>query len=397
MSITIIQEPLEVTPAYNPINYVVSSDNTAEPSFQYVFDLYIGGTFVSRHRLPPKTFTGVARLDVSSIVQSYVTHDINIEDTAFDRNPNSWIDFYIRFGEEYTVDGVLTTYINLIDSTTCYAVNASLEYLPFADWNNNTYYQGSTRKFLTSIAEPRVLDNTNLWLHLYHEIPENIIEVNVQTFSSNGLAINTNSFSPTDLSNAEVGDRFLRVSVGTAQLKELFGASFFDGASYYRILILDLTSSFVFEQKTIHIQESNCKYENIPLHFLNVQGGFDVFNFKLASTKSTGIEKKRYNVIEGSFNSSNEYVYASSDRSNQVMSSSNQDSITVNSDWITEAESAWLKELVTSPIVFMEQAGQLIPVSITETKYKTNKTVNEKLFNLQITFDFGNENYRQSY
>src|SRR6478609_7525494 len=111
MSITIIQEPQEVTPAYNPINYVVSSDNISEPAFQYIFDLYIGGAFISRHRLPPKTFTGVARLDVSSIVQSYVTHNIDIDSTAFDRNPNSWIDLYIRFGEEYEVAGVLTDFI----------------------------------------------------------------------------------------------------------------------------------------------------------------------------------------------------------------------------------------------------------------------------------------------
>ena len=80
----IIQQPPEITPAYNPINFVVESDNVAEPSFQYVFDLYVAGAFVSRHRLPPKTFTGVARLDVSSIVQSYVTNDFNITDTAFE-------------------------------------------------------------------------------------------------------------------------------------------------------------------------------------------------------------------------------------------------------------------------------------------------------------------------
>jgi hypothetical protein len=79
------------------------------------------------------------------------------------------------------------------------------------------------------------------------------------------------------------------------------------------------------------------------------------------------------------------------------MSITSQDAITANSDWITEAESIWLKELLTSPIVFMEQAGQLIPISINESQHKFNKTVNEKLFNIQITFGFGNESARQSY
>lgn len=395
--LTIIQEPSEVTPAYNPINFVVESDNVAELSFQYVFDLYIRGVFISRHRLPPKTVTGVARLDVSSIVQSYVTHDINIEDTAFDRNPNSWVDFYIRFGEEYSVAGVITTYINLLDSDTHYAVNASIENLSFVDWSTNDFYQGSTRRFLTNINEPNVDENTNLWLHLYHEIPENIASIIVRNYDSTGSEVNSSTFSPTDLSNAEIGDRFLRISVGTKNLKELFGSTFFIGVSYYTVGVVDMVSDFDFEVKRINIQDSNCKYTNIPLHFLNVNGGFDVFNFKLASTKNTSIEKKKYNVMIGSFNSSNEYVYSESDRSSTVMTSANQDTITVNSDWISDSESVWLKELLTSPMVFMEQSNKLIPIQITETKYKTAKKINDKLFNLQITFDFGNENYRQSY
>jgi hypothetical protein len=395
--LTIIQEPSEVTPAYNPMNYVVSSDNMTELAFQYVFDIYIAGTFISRHRLPPKTLSGVARLDISSIVQSYLTHDIDITSSAFDRNPNSWTSVYVSLGEEYSVDGTITTYIDMETTSTCYAVNASLEYLSFVDWSTNSFYQGSVRKFLTNIAQPNVDENTNLWLYFYHEIPENIDLMAVQTYSSAGTTINYNTFAPTDLSNAEIGDRFLRVSAGTANLKALFASDFFDGAAYYTVTIVDATSSFDFEVKRINIQESNCKYVNIPLHFLNIQGGFDVFNFKLASTKNSTIEKKGYKILGGSFNGSNEYVYGVGDRTSQTMSSSNQDTITVNSDWISEAESIWLKVLITSPIVFMEQGGELIPITITDNRYKFNKSVNEKVFNLQLSFEFGNENYRQSY
>lgn len=395
--LTLIQQPSQVTPAYNPINFVVSSNNVAQPSFQFIFDLYIADVFISRHRLPPKTFTGVARLDVSAIVKSYVTQDMVFSSTAFDRNPNSWTSLYIRFGEEYSVSGVLTTYINLLDSATCYAVNASLEYLQFVNWSSNTFYQGTTRKFLTSNATPNILDSTNMWLHFYHELPANIQFLKVRTYNASGVMQSLRSFSPTDLSNITIGDRFLKVSVGTAQLKQLFYAGFFDGIAYYTIELYDPTSAFTFEIKRINIQESNCKYENVALHFLNVHGGFDVFNFKLVSNKNSSIDRKKYNVMTGSFNSSNVYGYASGDRSTQVMTSSNQDSLTVNSDWITEAESIWLKELITSPIVFMEVGSGLVPISISETKYKFSKKVNEKIFNLQVTFDFGNENFRQTY
>lgn len=398
--ITVVQEPSTVTPAYNPINFVVSSNNVALPSFQYVFDLYVRGSFVSRHRLPPKTFTGIARLDVSSLVQAYVTHDIDINDTSFDRNPNSWVDLYINYGEEYAVSGVITTFINMLQGNTRYAVNASLEDFQFAEFNNNTYYKGTVRKFLTSISEPRVLSNTKMWLHFYHETPASIDLVRIRTFNSAGALLGIDSFIPTDLSNSSVGDSYLRISVGTSQLKNIFAnPNFFDGVSYYTVEVknVGVSPAFTYELKKIVIQEGNCKYENIPVHFLNVHGGLDVFNFKLASNKNSAIERKKYNTMLGSFNSSNNYIYQVGDRSSQSINSSSQDSLTVNSDWITDAESVWLKELITSPIVFMERAGVLIPISITESKYKTNKKVNDRLFNLQVTFDFGNQNYRQSY
>lgn len=395
--LTIIQNPEAITPAYNPMNYVVSSDNIAEPSFQYVFDVYVNGIMISRHRLPPVLNLNVGRLDVSNIVKNFLTHDIDYSATAFDRNPNSWVEVYVSLGEEYLVDDVLTTYIDLLETDTCIAVNASLEYLEYVDWSDNTFFKGTTRKFLTNIQEPKVLLSNKLWLYFYHEIPENIESCTINTYSSSGTLINTDSFIPTDLSNSEVGDRFLRVSIGPDQLKALFGSDFFDGASYYNVAIEDSTSSFQFEEKRINIQEDKCKYVNNAIHFLNKMGGFDVFNFNLVSVKNTQIERKKYGNRQGSFNSSNEFVYSISDTDSTVMSLSSQDTIVVNSDWITESESVWLKELFTSPVVYLEHSLGFVPIMITDNKYKTDKKVNEKLFNAQLSYGFGSKNFRQSY
>lgn len=395
--ITIIQAPATYTPAYNPMNYIVESDNITEPSFQYVFDLYVNGSMVSRHRLPPRFGSNVAMLDVSNIVQAYVSHDFVFSDTAFDKNPNSWASVYIKFGEEYSVAGIITTYIDLSTSATSYAVNASIEFLDFINWNTNQYFFGSSRKFLTSIPTPSVTLNSSLWLYFKHEIPQNIVQCGVGVYAIDGTLLNVNTFTPTSLSNSVVGDRFLRVSVGTKQLKELFGSTFFDGGAYYDVAVIDITSSFTFETKRINIIEESCIYDNIPVHFLNKLGGFDVFNFKLASYKESDIERKTYKSSVGTFNVSNEFTYASTDRSINLLSTSSQDIIKANSDWISEEESVWLKELVTSPVVFAEINSKVIPIVIKESKYVFNKKENKKLFNLQITFNYGNENYRQSY
>ena len=59
----------------------------------------------------------------------------------------------------------------------------------------------------------------------------------------------------------------------------------------------------------------------------------------------------------------------------------------LNSNWITETESAWLEELLTSPITYMETTEGIEVVNVTDSNYEVRKTVNDKLFNLQITIE----------
>ena len=54
MAITILSSPLSYTPAYNDINFVVDSTNKTQPNFNYIFDILINGSVVSRHRVPPR-------------------------------------------------------------------------------------------------------------------------------------------------------------------------------------------------------------------------------------------------------------------------------------------------------------------------------------------------------
>jgi len=395
--ITIIQEPQEFTPAYNPIDYVVTSDNILEPSFQFVFDLYVGGAFISRHRLPIRVGSDFAKIDVSSIVKSYVTHDFSFESTAFDKNYNSYQKIQVKFGEEYSVGGVLTTFVDLLSSSFTYAINASLEYLDFVGWNTNEFTTGTTRKFLTNNNNIEVTSNNSLALSFIIPEPENIFQITITTYDAEGATINTDQFVPVALSNTNDYDKFLRINVGANNLKQLFGNDFFDGASYYTVWVVILGMAPFFEVKRINIIEESCTHTNIPIHFLNTLGGFDLFNFKMASTKESDIERKEYKTNVGSFSDTDTFVYSAQDRTYHTLSISSQDTITANTDWISEADNKFLKELVTSPVVYAEIDGVLVPITLQSNKFIFNKTVNKKLFNLTISFKVGGKNYRQSY
>lgn len=71
------------------------------------------------------------------------------------------------------------------------------------------------------------------------------------------------------------------------------------------------------------------------------------------------------------------------------------DTITINSDWITEAESEWLEQLVTSPDVYIYEGANLVSVNITNANYETKYVASQQLFNLVISFTYSQNRKRQ--
>jgi hypothetical protein len=71
------------------------------------------------------------------------------------------------------------------------------------------------------------------------------------------------------------------------------------------------------------------------------------------------------------------------------------DTITINSDWITEDESIWLEQLVTSPDVYIYDGSNLVAVNITNANYETKYEASQQLFNLVISFTYSQNRKRQ--
>ena len=57
----------------------------------------------------------------------------------------------------------------------------------------------------------------------------------------------------------------------------------------------------------------------------------------------------------------------------------------------------WLEELITSPDVYVEKSGTLVPINITTAKHERKKQVNDKLFNLTLEFTYSYNRYRQRF
>jgi hypothetical protein len=125
----------------------------------------------------------------------------------------------------------------------------------------------------------------------------------------------------------------------------------------------------------------NCRpYEVIRLAFLNKLGGYDYWNFNLVSKYKSNIKRTQ---IDRSLNPQ----YIKGDRGRDVIYSTAVENWTINTDFLTDNDALFIRELVESSSVFIvETDGSILPVVITENtwEYKSG------LLNgyVQYTIDF---------
>ena len=100
-------------PAYNPIKYIYSSTNVLLGGFKYIFDVYESGTLnkIAEYRVMPTYGTGFGEIDLSKLLQSFVSYDLNLTNTSVYNATDSHYEYDLHVGEEYLTT---TTYINAL-------------------------------------------------------------------------------------------------------------------------------------------------------------------------------------------------------------------------------------------------------------------------------------------
>ena len=101
-STTIIAQPAQLMPAYNPIKYIIDNTNKNEPGFRYIFTIYpaagshIPANVVAQYRVLPVFSTGYGEQDISMLMQSLVTWKF-----TYGQVNESWYQYDVDLGYEY--------------------------------------------------------------------------------------------------------------------------------------------------------------------------------------------------------------------------------------------------------------------------------------------------------
>lgn len=397
MAISIIQEPLNYTPAYNDINYTVSSTNVAQPNFNFIFDVEVNGTVVSRHRVPPTPVTNYGVFNAKRVIENYLSD--NFDFTAF--QVSYWsegivkvvIYLYEEYGSTPTIGSLSAT------ASTVYCWNGILDFPEWVDYQVTDYRQmtsqGQITQLLTNNLNQRIKLTERAWVYGLSGENNAITQFRVFAYNAAGTQIQYTIIDNPYKVVSSVGYRMVSCPSGPDNLNNISNTYLDSGTQNQGNIIPSNTATyFIFARgnavSSIYtnytIIDQCTKYTPIRLHFLNKLGGYDSFTFDLLSRTNNSIERKNYRKNLGQL-SGGSVVYSDNQRSNIIFDTQVKETMLLNSNWITEAESIWLEELVTSPSIYMEIGGQIQAVNITDSGYEVKKTVNDKLFNLQLTIE----------
>lgn len=103
MAISVIQSASTLSPAYNPMVFVVDSTNKNNLSFRYIFDIYNDTTSVkiASVKVAPEPLSGYGYTDISRIINTNLTYDINPTLTAATSASSSIIKYRVELSEEF--------------------------------------------------------------------------------------------------------------------------------------------------------------------------------------------------------------------------------------------------------------------------------------------------------
>jgi hypothetical protein len=402
MTITAVnQSPQTYSPAYNENMYLVSSSGTAQTNFKYIFDVYAtdGVTRIARVKLPARPVDSRGLFDAKRIIENYLSYDLPTaqEAAGFYRNDNSFYKYSVKIGEEY--GDPVTVYAAQQTVSGKYIWNSALDWQEFIDFLYTDYIltKGLTgHPFLTNApATQRIELNQNAWLYMATASSGSVQTAQFKKYNSSGSLLGTLYITNPyyDLTGSEA-HRFVRLGTGPANLNAHTASWIDSNVSYYTAQVLDSTSGTASTAMRYDMTE-NCRFTTVRLHWLNKLGGFDSFNFTLKSRESLAITKQQYKKRYGNTTGTT-WGYESYERGDVVFDSRSKQSFKITSDWISEAESEWLEELLTSPEVYVETAvDKLTAIVVKDSKYDKRKKVNERLFNLELEYEYSFEKIRQ--
>lgn len=381
MAVTISGSPAISSPVYNKMQFVVTSNQSGQTNYRYVCDVeYQGGPTIVRLK-SDKLPTGQSFFDVSKVVETIIApQKPTLAQAGFENHYGYYQGYQLQFYDEYGSTPVVYTGSPTMTSGRL-AFAGNLEQREFQSWKSNlesVYFRNNqTFNAVSPLTTPdtfTVYQDSKAWLAInatkYSTVGNNTYLVSA-TVTYKSVAYNF-EVSPS-LSGWPDGN-IQRFSCGPAQLSGTIAA--LSGAVAGDTYTVRFFANNGAGSKITTFQFGSCqRFIAQPVHFINKYGGIDSYTFTLKNRKRSDITRQTFGY--------NSDVYATTTY-DKVYAGEFGYVYQLNSDWLTDAESEWLIEMVRSSQVWLELDGVLVEAIVNANTYQFVTRRNDRLTQLQI-------------
>lgn len=423
MAITIEQNPELFTTIGNPMTFVVSSTNVAQPNFMFVCDVYRGATLITKMKAFPNPVTNQGYFDIRESLRSFIGAKVDINDGNGFECPEMWTGYTVEFSEQYS--GASATTYDFTGTVYCGAIETlDFPFYLFSNYVCDVSAPANPIQLLTNrpqstkavaLGSANYLQSGYLYIPCVRSSDPNIDFVHIKYYDPNGSVIRDYFYKTPNWSYHDAGDpnenSVIAVPLMPLEINDIPSSLTSDSVagsvdfniiidgpgSYYsiRLSIDDTGTNYLSDEYFVYLDQPCTRYEFTEIHFQNQLGGVDSYVFTKPRREMQSIarvEASRPLLRETNGN----YSYFITDDSKYIASVDYQKTYNVLSDWLTDSEFEWLSEMVRSPRVWIRYnylnggnpTQRLVPIIITDTNYNVWKRDFDSLKTLSVNFKY---------
>jgi hypothetical protein len=445
MAITIRQSPTQPNMVNNNLIYAVTSNSSSAAQYQFVADLTYSGSNTVLQRIkqqPNPNNTGV--FDMGSIISNYLGSDNSWKAAPFVTASAAAKRFQVKFGEQYGTSPsssvILYTGVAAVSgspavtaSSYFYVIDGLVDPNDKVNWNwpSGSYFTASAVSTATTFSKQHALTNAPLTqsiqdgeyatislingnftnstssaqdiylvdIRVYNATGSEIDQFDLANTTSNGGGprANISTLWSAAAASQTAGTQLLTIGVGPQNLSNSGNTLPSDWAYYTATAYGQLSASTVnpsgsYASLKFVKQGAQCGYDGVRFAWKNEFGVWDYYTFTLQTDKAFGIERANYEQTFVPYSSDYPVPYSKERRGTVNYYNKPIQTQVANSNWLTQNESDWLRELFFSANVFYQDGTDFYPAVITSVDLteKTNPRT-QRNFQYAIQFQVANQ------
>ena len=448
MAIIINQQPTSPGMGNSDMLFTIQSSVSTQPQFQFVMDIYESGStsYFQRIKQQPNP-SGYGVFNIGQIISAYMESDNVWKAAPFTTSSECNKEFVVKFGEEYgtSLSSSLITY-NGISATPGEPAKSGSNFYTFTDglvdpysavnWNfaSQSYYTDEVASIYNTFNYQHTLtsapltqsvnDGDYFTISLYNgnmdgnsTTAQDIFYAQFTYYNAAGGVlgndelhnVTANGGGPRTSTGALWGDsgvydaqdahtRLIHLGVGPQNLVDV-GYTLPAAWAYYTVKITGQgddgleNNDAVWANLRFDKATGDCAYNGVRFAWKNEFGVWDYYTFTLQSDSSFAIDRQGFEQTFVNFSTpSNSVAYDKSRRGQRQFYNALTQSKTANSQWLSQADADWLRELFFSANVYVQDGTEMFPVVITSANMveKTNPRT-QKNFQYRIEFQPSNQ------